>query len=542
MSLIHQLSGEEKYINLFYYGMNDMSTGFDMKDIVDSKDIIRDFFVSNHNMKIETIDDYFGYNYAVKILKMKEIIPNIIDGATQKDFAEIVEIVDVYLKTISNGDIVKFINNNYEKIFQKHDYILGLIDATLLLFERYKSGIDTEVLQYIVENRTYLIVSHYDVFGPMIEKNDLLLNLFFSEPVISQIFLKKQEGVQKLLLVMNNKGKIKNFEEIIDGLAKIVEAKYFAIDDENIMANEICIRNFVEFLVKIKHVKANLFKNYYNSTSEKMNDYLQRKGHHSAYEIPVGEILQRLKNIEPREYSLLMVSHGMRKGNIVSHLEFPSEGQHTIMDIAASNMKTDNYYTVSHIHRLEISMVVGASTMQGILFDDEMFEESRRCLLGYLLAICEIKKWDAEEYQDDVEILYQMLNICRELPDVDNIAFSQGICYGTCAHICGVTEKIIRDIYVEENKELIFIDESQITIGQLLRNSSGTIGKIFSENQLKHLRYCFSTDTEQKIGLNYRNRIAHYTIDKRNLNISFVAKMMYLLVDILNSIFLYVQK
>ncbi len=541
MSLVQQLLEKEKRIELTYYGMNDMATGFHMKSVVESKDIICGYFETHHNMKIETLDNYIEYNYALKISKMKEIIPNIIDEDKKDAFIEIVGTVDKYLETITTAEIIKYINNYYETIFEKNEFIMGLIDATLLLFDRYKSGIKEEVIQYVIEKHAYLIVGHYNVFGPVIEKNEFLVESFFSDSVISNIFLQKQVELQKILEKVYSKKILKNFEGLIDVLAEIIEGKYLDITDDNILANEIYIRNFVEFLSRIKHIKANLFVDYYNQVSEKMDDYLQRKGHHSTYEIPVGDIMQHLKSTEPKEYRLLMVSHGVKDGKLLSRLEFPSEGRHTIMDFAASNHKTDDYYTMSHIHRLEISVVVGASTIHGMFFDDEMFEESRRCLLGYILAICELKKWSKEDYQDDVETLYQMLNLCRQLPDINDADFTRGICYGTSALICGLVEKILRDIYVEENRGQLFIDESQITMGQLLRDDLGTIGSIFTKHQLKHLRYYLSTDTEQKIGFNYRNKIAHYTVDKRNLNISFVAKMMYFLVDVVNSIFLYVQ-
>lgn len=75
----------------------------------------------------------------------------------------------------------------------------------------------------------------------------------------------------------------------------------------------------------------------------------------------------------------------------------------------------------------------------------------------------------------------------------------------------------------------------------MLRNDAGTMGEIFGKYHLKHLRYYLSTDTEKKIGMNHRNELDHYTIDKRKLNIVFVSKLLYFLIDVLNSVFLYVQ-
>ena len=195
--------------------------------------------------------------------------------------------------------------------------------------------------------------------------------------------------------------------------------------------------------------------------------------------------------------------------------------------------------TVSHIHKLGIIAVVGACAVHGLILDDEMFEETKKYIICYLLNICEAMQLNSDKYISDIEMLYQMLGILRKSHELENNDLLKGLCYGTCSLICGTMEKILRDIYIYENKNLIYIDESQITMGQLIRDNSGIIGKIFGENQLKHLRYFLSTDTDQKIGFNYRNKIAHYTIDTEELNVSLVMKMMYLLIDIINSVFLY---
>lgn len=541
MSLTQYFIERDESIDLIYYGINDMGTGFEMSSIVEAKEPIVEFYNNHHDMEINTLEDYVDYNYAVKISKMEEIIPNIIDEDKKVVFEEIVTVVKAYLETINKGKIIKFINSNYEILFIHYDHILYLSDVTLSLMKQYMGGIKKDVVIYIVLNHTYLIVSYYEVFSEFIERNEDILKLLLEESVIGELFCQRQDLVQKMLERFHQKKILENHEAIIDRLAAIVEGKYRDINDDNILAHEGCIRSFMDFLTKIKHVKANQFKDYYDDVSEKIEDYLHRKGHSSTFEIPVGEIIKYLKGIKTWEYRLLHVSHESKEGRICSRLDFPSEGKKNLMDFVSTNHKEDDYYTASHIHKLEISVVVGESTMHGILFDDELFEQSRNCFLGYIGAICELKHWEKEDYYDDIEILYQMLNICRQTKEIDDVNFERGICYGTCTYMCGFMEKLLRNIYVDENKNHIFIDESQVTLGQLLRDDRGTMGNIFGEYHLKHLRYYLSTDTEKKIGLNYRNALDHYTIDKRRLGIPFVTKMLYFFTDVVNSVFLYVQ-
>lgn len=541
MSLTQYFIDRDESIDLTYYGINDMGTGFEMSSIVEAKAPIVEFYNNHHGMEINTLEDYVDYNYAVKVSKMEEIIPNIIDENKRLLFGEVVTVVKAYLETINRGKIIKFINGNHEILFIHYDHILYLSDVTLSLMKQYMGGIKKDVVIYIVLNHAYLIVSYYDVFSEVLEKDEDIRKLLLEENIIGELFYQRQDLVQKMLERFHQKKILANHEDVIDRLAEIVEGKYRDINDDNFLANEVCIRSFVDFLSKIKHVKANQFKKYHDDVSERMGDYLRRNGQSSTFEIPVGEILKYLKGIENWEYRLLFVSHASRDGRVCSRLDFPSEGKKNLMDFVSTNHKEDDYYTASHIHKLDINTLVGECTVHGILFEDELFEQSRNCLQGYVGAICELKQWEKEDYYGDIEILYQMLYICRQTKDIEDVNFERGISYGTCTFMCGFMEKLLRNIYVDENKNNIYIDESQVTLGQLLRDDRGTMGNIFGEYHLKHLRYYLSTDTEKKIGLNYRNALDHYTIDKRRLSISFVAKMMYFFIDIVNSVFLYVH-
>ena len=347
MSLVQQLLEKEKYIILNYYGLNDMSTAFDMKEIVDNKEIICNYYKLNHDMKISSIDEYIDYNFAVKIKKMKEIIPNIIDEEKKEHFIEVVTIVEEYLNTIAISDVIKYLNSDYAIVFNNNinKNILGIVDVTVIFFSYYIRGIKKEVIEYLIENKSYLIVNHYDIFGGVIENDEALSNIFWSEAIISPLFLQQQKQIQKILEKLYIKGKLKNFEQIIDLLSNIVEQKFIEINDNNILANETYIRQFYEFLSNIKHINANKFRDYYERTSDMMDAYLKVNGYHSSYEIPVGEIVDFFKKIEPKEYSLLFISHGRKDGRIISNLDQTTNGERSLVDFVSTNHKYSKSYT-----------------------------------------------------------------------------------------------------------------------------------------------------------------------------------------------------
>lgn len=67
-----------------------------------------------------------------------------------------------------------------------------------------------------------------------------------------------------------------------------------------------------------------------------------------------------------------------------------------------------------------------------------------------------------------------------------------------------------------------------------------TMKQVFGETHIKHLAYFLSQVGEMRIGYNYRNTLAHWVdIERSGLTLPFVATIMWLLTDIVNSMFLY---
>jgi len=123
---------------------------------------------------------------------------------------------------------------------------------------------------------------------------------------------------------------------------------------------------------------------------------------------------------------------------------------------------------------------------------------------------------------------------------MQNDILMQTLCYGPCMFLCSLTEKLLRIVYFGLMKNDKYVSVEKTTMGQLLDENNQIFIGVFGEYQMKHLRYFFCTDGQQKIGANYRNLLAHWAdFSCSSLTQPFAAKMMFLFTNVINSIFLY---
>lgn len=112
------------------------------------------------------------------------------------------------------------------------------------------------------------------------------------------------------------------------------------------------------------------------------------------------------------------------------------------------------------------------------------------------------------------------------------------LCYGAAMFICALVEKLLRTFYIYLLKDKMYVPLSSATLGTLLSSNNQEMLTIFGEDHLKNLSFFFSTIGDKKIGMNYRNSLAHWVgVKDRDLNSMLVAKLFYLYTDIINTIF-----
>ena len=109
--------------------------------------------------------------------------------------------------------------------------------------------------------------------------------------------------------------------------------------------------------------------------------------------------------------------------------------------------------------------------------------------------------------------------------------------------LCALTEKLLRMFYIYLMKDRVYVPLTSATLGTLLSPDNQEMVNIFGKDHLKSLSFFFCTVGDKKIGMNYRNSLAHWIgMRKRDINSMLVAKLFFLYTDVLNTIFWYFCK
>lgn len=108
---------------------------------------------------------------------------------------------------------------------------------------------------------------------------------------------------------------------------------------------------------------------------------------------------------------------------------------------------------------------------------------------------------------------------------------------------CALIESLLREYYRIRNEQIMYINYSNLTLGSLL-NPTLNNSELFSKDHLLTLAFFLISSGENKdIGHNYRNNLAHLLhVYKNTLSLSTVCLLMYLLTDVLNTIYVGLMK
>jgi len=114
--------------------------------------------------------------------------------------------------------------------------------------------------------------------------------------------------------------------------------------------------------------------------------------------------------------------------------------------------------------------------------------------------------------------------------------------YGLCMYLCGMIEKLLRTVYINLQRETIYIPSQMITLGTLLDyDSNKTLVDVLGFDQMRCLRYYLLVDKgDNRVGRNIRNDLAHLSESmKISLNRNTPIQLLLFLNSVINSLVLY---
>lgn len=546
-TIIKALKERNAHLAIEYYGIDDLATGWDVKAIVENSKFIINYFSSKESFEIKTKDDYVDYLIARKIVDMQEVIPRIISEENKTIMSDICVCFSGIIKEYSTRDLIKFIDNNIEDIFDREssEKVYGIEDLTLHLCAKYQSGLDEKLFVFLINNRTYALLHRYDEFQRIIESKSKLKASFFSKITEDVVLKQDLENVIKVILILQN-GKRNSktlVEQCINRIIKYGEELASEINETNIIYYDVKIRIIYDFLTTIGNIKANDFKEYVKKAEELMTKYLEKNGHEYKFEVPLDEVMKLIDSEMPWHIKLLNLTHTMENETKEkkSVLDFAPR-EKGIVDLVSSNIPTNEYFTFSHQQMLDMVLDFGGYMTFKLLSNIRYFNE---CMNTYGQMICFISEelgCMQDNLFNDFELLSQMLHnyFHSEIHDGgEKEKIKYALCYAPAMFCCSFLEKLLRTTYIVLKKEQLFIPANKATLGNLLSDENDDFKKILGEYQLKHLRYFLCTD-DVNIGYNLRNKLAHWNdMTTERLTNKFLCQIVYLLSSVIGSLFLF---
>ena len=321
------------------------------------------------------------------------------------------------------------------------------------------------------------------------------------------------------------------------------------IKQENIFQYYFIFKDFCEYLHKAKHPKANdkivKLKQYDMLLQKEIAD----NGHHFSFEIRGEDIEAHIGKVKP-QYEVLQLTHIFDKERdgvipVFENVMRSQDGQSLLVDTFRNNIPHNDYFTASKIERLQ-----QAISLYIMVFNHYISKiERQKFVFAYIKSIidsiCNKLGIDYLEsgLSNDIEIIeaafYNSFEIVSKKQVQEKQIILQLLCYSLISYICTFIEKLLREIFIKENQEQMFIDVSSLTLGDLLNIKNEVLIKILGYEQVRCLRYFLHMDNNE-VGENIRNKFAHFNgVTPKDFQPNIVLKVLWLLLGIINSLTLH---
>ena len=536
-------------ISLRIFDPEDLATGWDVKAIIENPDIFEDFFSKYPLRRIECFDDYYLYFLSLKMQNLSTIVPKLLQEDHKVKIAALSKAAESAVQVLGPGSAIKYINGNIEEIFDtdvsKHDIHF----VTLDFIAKYNSGIKKETFLYLCKNYGYLLIDRYEAFEDVFEQTPELFQTLFPSGKLDDINPYRLKKVLNIWQHIMLKAK-SNLKDTVSMIIPFLFADVITLAEsatiENVLQIEGTVRIFHSFLQRIRSPLANKFDPYAKDIEALLSKHITERGQSFKYEIPVEKIVEQWKTTKNWELRLLSITHAFSVVDgryfCVSRIDIPPEPKSCLMDLVGTNIPTDNYYTMSHQQALSFCASIETGTVLGIIRKQETASEYYSLLSSSVKYISDKLYAENEKLERDIEQLITMVQLVIGNHDSDEKTM-HSLCYGTAMFICALSEKILRLFYMNLIKDSLYVPINKATLGDLLSESNDDILNVFGFNHIKGLSFFLMQTPQKNVGYNIRNNLAHWSnISTDLLSPTFVAQLLWLFTDILNTVFWYFLK
>lgn len=558
MNVISNLETKGITIGIRYYGLEDLSTGMAVRDLLEGREIILN---SYNEQNILTIDNYINYVFLDYIMKFEEVIPHVKEEKREEFDSFIKECKSIY-KKYTTGNVVKYIKEDYKTIYDYSDdkvtcFDLDLKDYTSEFIATHFNCFNEDVMTYVINEATYNVIDCFEKWQKYFVKKPENLKILFSEKNINKVFFMRVQEVTNIIeSLKSNERFTKILSNAMDIIYGILEREYFnPKEDQQIWQSYFMLNDCLPFYRRMASPYAYKLEKELEKQEIIFNDNLVKNGTTQTIEFDLEPFKIFFEDsTKPWEIRIVFLTHSKdENGNLVSFIEQGAKCNVKGLsdEICRKNPGTDEYFTNWKLRNLSLYLFEVKARFMTLLQTRENMSEYLSDIYGELTYICENVNttMEIENLDKDIEMLSQFLTdlFINYLKDEQKFQLSiKNAIYGCGMFICGLIEKVLRIIYKSSMQQISYISDSCITLGNLLiENDKNTtiIQDILGIEQVKCLRYYLhKVDFYNAVGQNIRNDLAHINgRTMKNLNYDLILELLSYFTSILNSCALYYQ-
>ena len=543
MNILDIINEGRDYYNFEYYGLNDMATGIEAGTLINKQSEIINYFTKKQT-ELSNLDDFIDYMFMKKFVQFREVSPHI-KPESKEMFDKTLEFLEKKFAGYKIKDLISYVNNNIEIILKgnKFHFAKEIFDIAF----KYYSGCNTAIL-YLFENNYYLILDNFYDIENIINSNQEYKSKMLSTSQLDKIKTYRLDEYLDIIAwyKKNEKAGDKDLEMIIKEIIDYGNSTFEIINEDNAIQYNSIVNKIFRFLASIGHKEANVFEEKSKELEKFMDSYLKKHGQSFSYNIPYDKLLEPFKSDKYNWQSkILMLTHG-RKGKSKKIESFYSQNgkynKHHIADMCSSDVPHDDYFTLMKQQIFNLSDNIYLNILHYYVCNSRIKD-----FISYVATIvkniCDYYKMDYEEleFESDFDILLNMYKALFTADKQNNEYLSRGLNYGIILFECALIEKLLRNLYKNQNPD-IYIKTDWCSLGQLLNPEDRTMLKFFNTDEIKVFRYYLIDGYNGKVGYNHRNNFAHYkNIKAEDMHFGISLKIMHILLTIINDIALTIK-
>lgn len=535
----------EEIKSLKYYGLGNLSGDIFVKNVVDSLEVLESN-ISELNDDIVELEDLYRYLW---LFSFQEMVLEIDKYKVPDEIKK--RIKDLHISIdYSPKRFIKYINNNYtialdktkvDKVrwYEFYDILMELI------FNKYASGIKSEVFEYIEQKFALNILAYFSKYSNYYSKNKESVKKLFIGLENTNIY---DDQIYTSFLI-NNKIEDDFYTEkaefICERSIKHIKSLELSSYSEGIYQIESLFLEYRKLAIIYNLKCANEYNEYMIIIENTMNEYLKKYGHH----IDLGPInfdmnINELKK-SSEEWKFIRLTHSLQDAKFINNLNRifneKSKGVFTEQVNRIGVPKSEKYPYFKQ-DAMSLNLLLNTQIINIIFIDSELSIQ----FANYIYNLSSVVQNDyfknsiniVEELCGIFEMIGSMLDLARNKQE--GTPLFKALVNGCVLNECGYIEKILRNIAFQEKKEVAYFDQDSNTLGSLLKHHKY---KILSEGLLYYLEFHLSKEnndklrTDERPGKNIRN-VQMHNHDKKyeRTNFSLCLELFYLVLSVLGDL------